>query len=103
MTVQRSQLLLRGLPYTATKARVSLFLLSHGLDAREESIDMLRTKRSPNGRAIVHCDSNHTAMQAALAIHLSKFAGRYIEAYVHTNVDVVFGTFQSGLQWCSST
>ena len=96
MTGQGSQLLLRGLPYKATKAHVSLFLLSKGLDARGDTIDLLCSKRSPNGRAIVHCNSNRTAMRAALAIHLSKFSGRYIEAYVHTDVDVVFGTFQSG-------
>ena len=44
----------------------------------------------PNGRAIVYCDSNRTAMKAASAIHLSKFSGRYIEAYVHTDVDKIF-------------
>ena len=53
-----SQLLIRGLPWKATKAHVSLFLLSHGLDAREDSIEMLNTKCMPNGRAIVYCDSN---------------------------------------------
>ena len=90
MTVQASQLLLRGLPYKATKAHVSLFLLSHGLDAGEDTIEMLCTNRCPNGRAIVHCDSNRTAMQAALAIHLSKFSSRYIEAYVQTDVDEHF-------------
>ena len=69
---------------------MSLYLLSHGLDAREDSIEMLCTKRLPNGRAIVYCDSNLTTMKAARAIHLSKFSGRYIEAYVHTEVDKVF-------------
>jgi hypothetical protein len=44
----------------------------------------------PNGRAIVYCDSSHTAMKAASAIHLSKFSGRYIEDYVHTDVDKIF-------------
>ena len=90
MTVISSQLLIRGLPWKATKAHVSLFLLSHGLDAMEDSIEMLCTKRLPNGRAIVYCDSNRTAMKAALQIHLSKFSGRYIEAYVHTDVDKIF-------------
>jgi hypothetical protein len=90
MTVLSSQLLIRGLPWKATKAHVSLFLLSHGLDAREDSIEMLNTKCMPNGRAIVYCDTNRTAMKAALAIHLTKFSKRYIEAYVHTDVDMVF-------------
>ena len=90
MPVLSSQQLIRGLPWKATKAHVSLFLLSHGLDAREKSNEMLCTKRLPNGRAIVYCDSNRTAMKAALAIHLSKFSGRYIEAYVHTDVDKIF-------------
>ena len=90
MTVISSQLLIRGLPWKATKAHVSLFLLSHGLDAREKSIEMLCTKRLPNGRAIIYCDTNRTAMKAALAIHLSKFSGRYIEVYVHTDVDKIF-------------
>ena len=90
MTVQSSQLLLRGVPWKATKAHVSLFLLSHGLDAREKSIEMLCTRRLPNGRAIVYCDSNRTAMKAASAIHLSKFSGRYVEVYVHTDVDKIF-------------
>jgi hypothetical protein len=90
MTVLSSQLLIRGLPWKATKAHVSLFLLSHGLDAREDSIEMLNTKCMPNGRAIVYCDTNRTAMKAALAIHLTKFSKRYIEAYVHTDVDRVF-------------
>ena len=91
MSVLSSQLLIRGLPWKATKAHVSLFLQSHGLDAREDSIDMLSTRCSPNGRAIVYCDSNHSAMKAALAIHLTKFSGRYIEVYVHTTVDRIFG------------
>ena len=90
MTVLSSQLLTRGLPWIATKAHVSLFLLSHGLDAREDSIEMMCTKRSPNGRAIVYCDSNRKAMKAALAIHLTKFGYRHIEAYVHTDVDQIF-------------
>ena len=90
MPVLSSQLLLRGLPWKTTRAHVSLFLLSHGLDAREDSIEMLNTKRLPNGRAIVYCDSNRTAMKAASAIHLTKFSSRYIEAYVHTEVDRVF-------------
>ena len=90
ISIESSQLLLRGLPWKATKAHVSLFLLSHGLNAREDSIEMMRTKRLPNGRAIVYCDSNRTAMKAASAIHLSKFSGRYIEVYVHTNVDKIF-------------
>ena len=76
----------------STKAHVSLFLLSHGLDAREDSIEMLCTKRLPNGRAIVYCDSNRTAMKAALAIHLNKFSGRYIEVYFHTDVDKIFAS-----------
>jgi hypothetical protein len=88
-SIESSQLLIRGLPWKSTKAHVSLFLLSHGLDAREDSIDMLCTRRLPNGRAIVYCDSNRTAMKAALAIHLSKFSGRYIEVYVHTDVDKI--------------
>ena len=91
MPVLSSQLLIRGMPWKATKAHVSLFLQSHGLDAREDSIDMLSTRCSPNGRAIVYCDSNHSAMKAALAIHLTKFSGRYIEVYVHTKVDSIFG------------
>ena len=90
MTVLSSQLLIRGLPWKSTKAHVSLFLLSHGLDAREDSIEMMRTKRLPNGRAIAYCDSNRTATKAASAIHLSKFSSRYIEAYVHTDVDKRF-------------
>ena len=90
MTVLSSQLLIRGLPRRATKAHVSVFLLSHGLDARENSIGMLCTKRLPNGRAIVYCDSNRTAMKAALAIHFTKFSYRYIEANVHTDVDKIF-------------
>ena len=90
MTVISSQLLIRGLPWKATKAHVSLFLLSHGLDATEKSIEMLCTKCMPNGRAIVYCDSSRTAMKAASAIHLSKFSGRYIEVYVHTDVDKIF-------------
>ena len=90
MTVISSQLLIRGLPWKATKAHVSLFLLSHGLDAREKSIEMLNTKCMPNGRAIVYCDSSCTAMKAASAIHLSKFSGRYIEVYVHIDVDKIF-------------
>ena len=44
----------------------------------------------PNGRAIVYCDSNRTAMKAASAIHLTKIQARYIEAYVHTDVDKIF-------------
>ena len=55
-----------------------------------DSIEMLCTRRLPNGRAIVNCDSNRTAMKAALAIHLNKFSGRYIEVYVHTDVDRIF-------------
>ena len=89
MTVLSSQLLIRGLPWKATRAHVSLFLLSRGLEG-EDSIEMLCTKRVPNGRAIVYCDSNRTAMKAASAIHLTKFGYRYIEAYVHTDVDKVF-------------
>ena len=79
------------MPWKATYAHVSLFLQSHGLDARGDSIEMLNTKCLPNGRAIVHCDSNHSAMKAAFAIHLKKFSGRYIEVYVLTTVDRVFG------------
>ena len=90
MTVLSSQLLIRGLPWKATKAHVSLFLLSHGLDAKEDSIEMLNTKCMPNGRAIVYCDTNRTAMKVELAVHLSKFSGRYIEAHVHTKVDMIF-------------
>jgi hypothetical protein len=82
----RSELLLRGLPWNCTKAHVSLFLLSHGLDAREGEITMVDCRRRPSGRAIVHCQSNQAAMTAALAVHLKKFGGRYIEAYVHTEV-----------------
>ena len=91
MSVLSSQLLIRGLPWEATKAHVSLLFQSHGLDARGYSIEMLCNKRLPNGRASVHCDSNHSATKAALAIHLTKFSGRYIEAYVHTTVDRKFG------------
>ena len=90
ISIESSQLLVRGLPWEATKAHASLFLLSHGLDAREKSIEMLCTRRLPNGRAVVYCDSTRTAMKAALAIHLSKFSGRYIEVYVHTDVDKIF-------------
>ena len=86
----RSELLLRGLPWKATKAHVSLFLLSHGLDAREGEITMVDCRQRPSGRAIVHCKSSETAMKAALAVHLQKFGARYIEAYVHTEVDQIF-------------
>ena len=67
-------------------ASVSLLTKSAG----EDSIKMLCTKRLPNGRAIIYCDSTRTAMKAALAIHLTKFSYRYIEAYVHTDVDTTF-------------
>ena len=87
----RSELLLRGVPWKATKAHVSLFLLSCGLDARESDITMVDCRRRPSGRAIVHCNSNQAAMDAALAVHLQRFEGRYIEAYVHTDVDKIFG------------
>ena len=90
ISIESSQLLIRGLPWNATRAHVSLFLLSHGVDAGEDSIEMMRTKRLPNGRAAVYCDSNRTAMKAASAIHLTKFSSRYIEAYVHTDVDRIF-------------
>ena len=90
MSVLSSQLLLRGLPWKATKAQASLYLLSHGLDAGENSIEMMRTKGLSNGRAIIYCDSNLATMKAARAIHLSKFSGRYIEVYVHTDVDKIF-------------
>ena len=86
----RSELLLRGLPWKATKAHVSLFLLSHGVDVREGEITMVDCRRRPSGRAIVYCQSNQAAMTAALAVHLQRFGGRYIEAYVHTEVDLIF-------------
>ena len=89
----RSELLLRGLPWKATKAHVSLFLLSHGFDAREGEITMVDCRRRPSGRAIVYCQSNQAAMTAALAVHLQRFEGRYIEAYVHTDVDLIFRAF----------
>jgi hypothetical protein len=89
----RSELLLRGLPWKSTKAHVSLWLLSHGFDAREVEIAMVDCRRRPSGRAIVLCNSSQTAMKAALALHLQRFEGRYIEAYVHTDVDRVFGAF----------
>ena len=95
MTVQGSKLFVRGLPWKATKAELSLFLLSKGLNAREDSILMLCTKRKPNGRAIVYCEDNYSAMKAAQAIHLSKFGSRYIEVYVHTEVDKIFAAFIS--------
>ena len=83
----RSELLLRGI------AHVSLFLLSHGLDAREGEITMVDCRQRPSGRAIVYCQSSETAMKAALAVHLQKFGARYIEAYVHTDVDLIFRAF----------
>ena len=91
MSVLSSQLLIRGLPWKATKAHVNSFLQSHGLDARGDSIEMLCTKCLPMGRAIVQCDSNGSAMKAAPAIHLTKCSGRLIEVYVHTTVDRIFG------------
>ena len=87
----------RGLPWKATKADLSLFLLSKGLDAREESIHMLCTRRKPNGRAIVYCENNYSAMKAAEATHLAKFGSRYIEVYVHTEVDKIFAAFISNV------
>ena len=89
----RSELLLRGLPWKATKAHVSLFLLSHGFDAREGEITMVDCRQRPSGRAIVYCQSSEKAMKAALAVHLQKFGARYIEAYVHTEVDQIFRAF----------
>ena len=86
----RSELLLRGLPWNASRAHVSLFLLSHGVDVREGEITMVDCRRRPSGRAIVYCQSNQAAMTAALAVHLQRFEGRYIEAYVHTEVDQIF-------------
>ena len=103
MTVLRSQVLLRGIPWTASRAHVSLFLISHGLDAREADIAMIDHRRRPSGRAIVQCHSNQAAMDAALAVHLRKFQNRYIEAYVRTDVDKIFGAFGSGDPWCSTT
>ena len=97
MTVQGSKLFVRGLPWKATKADLSLFLLSKGLDAREHSIQLLCTKRKPNGRAIVYCEDNYSAMKAAEAIHLAKFGTRYIEVYVYTEVDKIFGAFISNI------
>ena len=97
MSVLSSPLLIRGLPWEATKVHVSHFLQSHRLDARVDSIEMLSSKCLPNGRAIVHCDSN------ALAIHLSKLSGRYIEVYVHTDVDRIFGALKGGSSTCTST
>ena len=86
----RSELLLRGLPWNCTNAHVSLWLLSHGLDAREGEITMVDCRRRPSGRAIVYCQSNQAAMTAALAVHLQRYGGRYIEPYVHTEVDQIF-------------
>ena len=97
MTVQGSKLCVRGLPWKATKADLSLFLLSKGLDAREESIHMLCTRRKPNGRAIVYCEDNFSAMKAAEVTHLAKFGSRYIEVYVHTEVDKIFAAFISNV------
>ena len=97
MTVQGSQLFIRGLPWKATKADLSLFLLSKGLDAREHSIQMLCTKHKPNGRAIVYCEDNYSAMKAASAIHLAKFGNRYVEVYVYTEVDKIFSAFISSI------
>jgi hypothetical protein len=82
----RSELLLRGLPWKATKAHVSLFLLSHGLDVRVGEITMVDCRQRPSGRAIVYCPSSETAIQAALAVHLQKFGARYIEAFVRSDV-----------------
>ena len=97
MTVQGSKLFIRGLPWEVTKSQLSLFLLSKGLDAREDSIHMLCTRRKPNGRAIVYCADNYSAMKAAEATHLAKFGNRYIEVYVHTEVDKIFGAFISNV------
>ena len=69
-----------------------------GLDAREDSIQMLCTKRKPNGRAIVYCQDNYSAMKVAEAIHLAKFGTRYIEIYVYTEVDKIFGAFISSVR-----
>ena len=84
------ELLLRGLPWKATKAHVSLFLLSHGFDAREGEITMVDCRRRPSGRAIVHCGSSETAMNAALAVHLQKLGAQHIEAFVRSDVDQIF-------------
>ena len=91
--VQGSKLFVRGLPWKTSKSELSLFLLSKGLDAREDSIHMLCTRCKSNGRAIVYCADNYSAMKAAEATHLAKFGSRYIEVYVHTEVDKIFGAF----------
>ena len=85
MTVISSQLLIRGLPWKATKAHVSLFLLSHGLDAREDSIDMLSTKciAQWDGRLYIAIQTD-SAMKAARAIHLDESFQAGISKFMST-------------------
>ena len=91
---QQSELLLRGLPWTATVPEVRLFLLSQGFQANEGDIQLRKDRRGrPNGRATVRVKTTDDAIAAQSAVHGRIWGRRYIEAFMRSS---------SARTWCSA-
>ena len=80
-----AELLLRGLPWSATVPEVLLFLLSHGFQANEGDVALCRDRRRKfNGRCIVRCRTKDEAFAAQGRTHGQVWNTRYIEAFVRS-------------------
>ena len=81
----QSELLLRGLPFSATIPEITLFLLSLGHLAQESDVKLCADKRNKfNGRAIVQCKSTDDALRSQCAVHGAMYEHRYIEAFMRS-------------------
>jgi hypothetical protein len=80
-----AELLLRGLPWSATVPEVVLFLLSHGFQCNEGDVALCKDRRKKfNGRAVIQCRNRDDAFAAQRGIHGQVWESRYIEAFVRS-------------------
>ena len=91
--VQQSELLLRGLPWTASPPAVALFLLGAGFQVNEGDIILCQSRGRPNGRAVVRAKTTEDAIRAQSAVHGRAWGKRYIEAFMRSSC---------ARTWCSA-
>jgi hypothetical protein len=80
-----AELLLRGLPWSATVPEVCLFLLCHDFQCNEGDVALCRDRRRRfNGRCSVRCRTKDEAFAAQPRIHGHVWNTRYIEVFVRS-------------------
>ena len=89
------ELLLRGIPFDATRREAALYLASHGLDAGERDVTFCRDQKCRfNGRARIKWGGTLDELFAAsAALHGTTWGHRYIEA---------FALCRGARTWCSA-